>query len=233
MLAVVSAAVLLARSTFLLDRVAMSAADLPVRLAHWRLTVDLMRGDPLRFALGTGLGSYPREFYLAQSAIEQLPALRLGATSDGARTYAALFGGRGMYLDQRIGAVHGRTLLLRGQVRGSGDAAGLAVALCEKSFLTSLRCDWASVPAARDWQAFEVELALAPPQATGPRAPLSLSLHNGVAGTRVEVTALSLRAASDELIANGSFADGFDRWLMSSDQHLAWRAKNTPLQIFF
>jgi hypothetical protein len=129
--------------------------------------------------------------------------------------------------------VNGSALRLSGKVRGSGAGTGLSVALCEKSFLTSLRCDWASVPASSDWQPFEVELALAPPQAAGPRPPVSLSLHNGSAGTRVEVTGLSLRAGAEELIANGSFVDGLDRWLMSSDQHLAWRAKNTPLQIFF
>jgi hypothetical protein len=63
--------------------------------------------------------------------------------------------------------------------------------------------------------------------------PVSLSLHNSSPGTRIEVTQLSLRDGSAELLANGSFERGLDRWLMHSDIHLAWRALNSPVQIVF
>jgi len=35
------------------------------------------------------------------------------------------------------------------------------------------------------------------------------------------------------LLTNGAFEQGLDRWLMYSDIHLAWRALNTPVQVFF
>jgi hypothetical protein len=38
---------------------------------------------------------------------------------------------------------------------------------------------------------------------------------------------------SSELLANGSFERGLDHWLMFSDEHLAWRVKNTALQVAF
>ena len=35
------------------------------------------------------------------------------------------------------------------------------------------------------------------------------------------------------MLSNGSFEHGLDRWFVTSDEHLAWRAKNTPIQIAF
>jgi hypothetical protein len=66
-----------------------------------------------------------------------------------------------------------------------------------------------------------------------PAAPLSLSLHNAAYGTRVEVTRLSLVDAGAELLSNGSFEHGLDRWFMTSDVHLAWRTLNTAVEIVF
>jgi hypothetical protein len=62
---------------------------------------------------------------------------------------------------------------------------------------------------------------------------VSLSLANEAFGTRVDVTGLSLHDGTAELLANGSFRSGLDRWLVFSDVHLAWRALNTPLQVVF
>jgi hypothetical protein len=224
----------MAQSNDLRDRFAASGSDLSVRLAHWRETLDLMRGDPLHVVFGMGLGSFPREFYLAQAVPLRLAAYRLDS-EPGGKAFLSLAGGRAMYLDQRIAATAGRELLLRGQIRASRDRAALEVALCEKSFLASVRCDWASVPAATDWQRFEVRLKL--PQAayppTGPGAPVSLSLHNVAFGTRIDVAQFSLLEGAAEQLANGAFEQGMDRWLMYSDVHLAWRALNTPVQIVF
>jgi hypothetical protein len=140
-----------------------------------------------------------------------------------------------MYLDQRVAAVAGQELRLRGLVRTTRERAELEVGLCEKSFLASVRCSWARIPASHDWQPFEASLLLPKAQGTriGPDAPLSLSLHNGAGGTRIEVTQLSLLGGATELLDNGSFERGMDRWLMYSDEHLAWRALNTWVQVGF
>ncbi len=231
-------AVLLAfttQSAFLRDRLALTGSDLGVRVAHWRDTLDLMRGDASAMVLGMGLGSFPREFYLAQAVTLRLPAYRLDREPDGGRDFLALAGGAGMFVDQRVDVPAGREVLLRGELRASREPARLAVALCEKSFLTSVRCVTKTVPATHDWQTFAIPLAL-PAAAQGRfglRAPVSLSLHSEAFGTRIDVTSLSLRDGPAELLGNGSFARAMDRWLMFSDVHLAWRALNTPVQVIF
>ena len=49
----------------------------------------------------------------------------------------------------------------------------------------------------------------------------------------MEVTGLSLVDGQDELLGNGSFRHGLDRWFVTSDVHLAWRVLDTPLQVAF
>ena len=233
--ALVGVAALMGQSSALRERLSGSGSDLDVRLAHWRTTLDLVSRDPLSSLFGMGLGSFPREFYFAQTAPTWLPAYRIEREAGSGRSFLMLAGGNGMYLDQRVAARPGGVLHLRGAIRSSREGAKLAVALCEKSFLASVRCDWTHVPAQSTWSPFEVWLEL--PEAgaarTGPAVPVSLSLHNSSPGTRIEVTQLSLRDGSAELLANGSFERGLDRWLMHSDIHLAWRALNSPVQIVF
>jgi VanZ family protein len=233
--ALVGAGALMGQSTALRDRLSGSGSDFGVRLAHWRATLDLMSGDPLHTIFGMGLGSFPREFYLAQASATRLPAYRIEREAGGGRRLLMLAGGNGMYLDQRVEAVPGRALLLRGEIRSSRDGAELAVALCEKSFLASVRCDWVHVPARSTWAPFETRLQLpeAGPARFGPAVPVSLSLHNSSPGIRIEITQLSLGDGREELLSNGSFERGLDRWLMHSDVHLAWRALSSPVQIMF
>ena len=234
LLGLLAAILLAAQSTRLGERLATSDSDLSVRTAHWRETVDLMRSDALHIFLGMGLGSFPREFYLAQAWTQQLPAYRIEHDALSGRDYLLLTGGRGMYMDQRVAARPGSELRLAGQVRSPQAGAKLSISLCEKSLLNSVECDEQTVLAGPTWQPFEVRLS--PPQRArhrfAPTAPLSLSLHNGVFGSRVEVTQLSLLDGQTDLL-DGSFEHGLDRWFVASDMHLAWRVKNTPLQIAF
>ena len=235
LLGLLAVSVLAAQSTSLGGRLAMSNSDLSLRAAHWKDTVDLMRSDALHVVLGMGLGSFPREFYLAQAWTQQLPGYRLEQDAGSTPRYLVLTGGRGMYMDQRVAVRPGSELRLRGQIRSPQAGASLSISLCEKSLLNSVGCDEAAVPAGPTWQPFEVHLS--PPQRAqiplAPTAPLALSLHNGNFGSRVEVTQLSLLDGQADLLRNGSFEHGLDRWFVASDVHLAWRVLNTPLQIAF
>lgn len=222
------------QSADLRARLSASDSDFGRRVAHWETVVDLWRFGPVQSIAGMGLGTFPREFYLAHAIDWQLPAYSIDHDSASGRSYLALTGGRSLYVDQRVAAVRGRPLRLQGLVRSAGsDGAGIHVGLCEKSLLTSVDCAWTQVAADGDWRSFEAELMLGKAAGRGLLPPISLSLHNGRFGTRVEVTALSLRDGPRELLRNGAFESGLDRWFMSSDLHLAWRAHNTWLQVAF
>ena len=154
---------------------------------------------PAARLLGMGLGSFPREFYLAYAGTRQLPGYLLETQAGSGSHYLVLTGGRGMYMDQRIAARGSQELRLRGLIRSPQTGARLSVSLCAKSFLNSVGCDEAVVLASPTWRSFEVRLA-SPAQAevrTAPTAPVSLSLHNGTFGSSVEVTGLTLVGRAD------------------------------------
>jgi hypothetical protein len=63
---------------------------------------------------------------------------------------------------------------------------------------------------------------------------MELSLFNATPGTTVAFNGLSLTdARGNEILVNGNFKDGMDRWGFSSDDHLVWRMKNLYLMLLF
>jgi hypothetical protein len=123
------------------------------------------------------------------------------------------------------------------------------VLLCEKWTLTSLGCasSVAAPPAATSaapaapaasagtWQHAEWTLdasrLLARPAPW--RAPLKLSLLTPAQGW-LDVTGVRLRTAlGDELLVNGDFADGLDRWFFATDKDPPWQLHSLPLAVLF
>jgi len=230
-LLLIGVGVLLAQTTSLGVRLAQSGSDFEVRLAQWQRSLQLS-GGAARAVVGLGLGSFPREFYLAYGASLRLPAYLLHDEGTPPQRHLSLNGGVGMYMDQRLSVAPGTELLLAGRVRAGTGGARLAVALCEKSLLASTDCHWAIVPAMENWQPFEVRLRVPEPQSAADGGALFvLTLSNPDFGRRVDVAALSLRESGVERLRNGDFAHGLDRWFVVSDIHLAWRALSSPVQL--
>jgi len=213
------------------QRLGAARGDFELRLAHWRDALDAMTMDVPHLAFGMGLGSFPRAFYTAFGAAEQLAAYRLVRDPGTGLDALELLGGRGLYVDQRVGARRDAQLRFTGLVR-SPQGVSLEAGLCEKSLLNSTRCEWSEVRATPQWRPFELRLQ-APTTPAGALAPVSLSLHQRAFGTRVDVARLALFDGQRDILANGSFAQGLDRWFTTSDVHLAWRVLNTPLQVVF
>jgi hypothetical protein len=60
-----------------------------------------------------------------------------------------------------------------------------------------------------------------------------LSVHNP-GSTPLDIAQVSLEdAVGTDLVRNGSFDAGMDRWTVTSDQHLAWHTKSLPIHLLF
>jgi hypothetical protein len=65
------------------------------------------------------------------------------------------------------------------------------------------------------------------------RAPLKLSLLTPQQGG-LDVAAVRLRTAlGDDLLANGDFAKGMDRWFFATDKDPPWQLHSLPLALLF
>jgi VanZ family protein len=185
------------------------------------------------------------------------------AEGTGERRYLRLGQGATLYIEQIIQRPDIGALRLSLDWRASVGQPGPQVLLCEKWTLTSLGCATAAAappasprpgasgtvapaapaaPAASAaaasspaWQHAEWTLdasrLLARPAPW--RAPLKLSLLTPEQGW-VDVTAMRLRTAlGDDLLANGDFAQGMDRWFFATDKDPPWQLHSLPLAVLF
>jgi hypothetical protein len=128
-------------------------------------------------------------------------------------------------------------------VRSPMKNATISIPICEKSLQYSFRCvDTGFNSASSQWQHFETTVmsgdvgAYSMDVAAGLfTRPVQLALYAGSnTETIIEVDNISLQDASGHnLIANGDFSAGMDRWFFSTEKHNPWHIFNLWVQVLF
>lgn len=206
------------------ERLKQSSADLAKRWAHWSHALGLLQ-SPGEHLLGAGFGQYPT-LALLSGTFTPRPGGFLLAQRDG-RGFLLLAAGQNLYLDQRVAnQPGGRYELSISPMDGAG-SDGLKVSLCEKALLYSFGCTAFPIADAgrqADWDGVlraSVQLESKRGAGAWPRRPLKLSLFNTSANP-IELDSVSLRLDGRELLANGDFERGAERWLFSTDVKQPW-----------
>lgn len=221
---------------FATQRLGQIEADLQVRIAHWKHSLDLRRPG-LRYAmLGHGPGMYPRESWL-NSPLDELAA-NFVFNTDGDQGRLILGTGQSMYINQRVPWYSGDTLEL--EVTGrSESSASLWFFLCQKHVRHSFTCETERVrflANAAEPQTTVVTLqtgSMGQPQSYLPRH-LTIAVRNLSRGSVVSLEALQLRdQEGTELLRNADFSAGARHWYFTTDQLEAWRTENQWLELYF
>jgi hypothetical protein len=212
------------------------AQDLATREENWTYGVRL-QGDawPARL-FGMGIGSYPRLSLAATGPLAGPGDFALG--QDGGRAFLALRSRDPLYLGQKIQAIPGQSYTLTMTVR-SREGGTISAALCEKLLLYSMRCGGAGFTLTPQvaWMQLRMPVRLGDdppaPRLAWPPRPVDFSLF-GSPGSTIDVADIHLTGpAGAELLANGAFGDGLDRWFFTADDHLSWRIKDQYLMTLF
>jgi VanZ family protein len=236
-LAATAAAVPVLSGEFAQYRLARASADLSVRQAHWSRALGLMDDDLTSMLTGMGFGRYPAT-YLFRADTDPPPTTFV-VVDDGGDPHLRLGAGEAAYLDQRVAVEPGAVYTLSARVRQPMGPAQVSVALCEKALLYSFACVWHRLDlqaTGAGWQSVTVPVDAgrlsAEDNGLGP--PLKLSLHHSGSPFPVDIDDVSLRAPSGpELVANGDFGRGVQRWLFVTDQDLAWHIHQQWLETYF
>jgi hypothetical protein len=218
--------------------------DLDLREEHWSGTVAMRAEGWIETLLGAGLGRYP-ERYFWNNPGKETPGV-LAYMREGERRFVRLGSprtplgyGEPLRLSQHIAIGTSDRLTLEIDLRSQAPKSRLNINLCEKWLLYVLRCMPKPVwlhPQPGGWTHHSVELIPPAPQPTGRRLrPQVLTITVGGADSVVDVTRVSVTDRSGrQLVDNGDFSHGGDRWYFSSDHvHLPWHAKNLWLGIWF
>jgi hypothetical protein len=238
-LAVIAAAVgVSGGGAYMSGRFSTSDADLAGRIAHWRHSLDLLDGDA-QWLFGKGLGRYPASAALAAGAREQTGDYRVVA--EAGNRHLVLSAGTtdrdwNEYLRvvQRVEPPTGAaTVTLDVRTR---EPVEVHFEVCAKHLLYDGGCQVANArvaPKDGQWQPLQVPLAGAPLARGVWYAPrlMAFAIVTVTSGGRVDYDNVRLAGPDGrDLLANGNFEAGMERWFFTSDRvHLPWHAKNLAL----
>lgn len=240
LIAAAAVALPVALGPYAMSRFATLDKDMDTRTRHWQGAINMMDGDSGTQFFGMGLGTFPRT-YLARNTDGARPTTFAFIQEDG-NTFLRLGSGELLYITQRIPIQHDTVYRLRLDLRnpGGGDPA-LTIPICEKFILHSFECHWISAEpkqAGGQWVTQKIEFNSGKVGTAlgrfGLGRPTQLAIFNPSPHTIVDVDNIQLfDTHGKDLLANGSFNEGIDRWFFSTDSHLSWHPKNLFVQLFF
>jgi VanZ family protein len=225
-------------SGFMAERLRTVYPALADREGNWSGGLSL-RDDGLATTLfGMGLGTYPR-IVLARKPDERFPT-NFVVDQDGGYRFLSLHSGLPTYFGQKVPVQPDKQYRLFVALRSPDGKGVLTVLLCEKMLLYSANCRdttfrlhdsgrWEDFGAAISSAGLDDDATLA-----WFKPPVELALFDPVAGSTIEIGHIRmLDPQGHDILANGDFSRGTERWYFTDDQHLIWRIENQYLMSLF
>ncbi len=225
--------------TRMVERFSVMDKDIVTRGSHTLTSLKLMGNHISDHLFGFGLGSFPRYF-------SQLPDAHAGSLAyiqEQNSTFLRIGGDSDFKVGQRfaynseVSKMHVRFLAR------SATNATVYAAIARKMINNQLghNPEWASqsvpIKEGNAWQSMEIELDI---NKFAKRSwlhsqPLALLFINPNRGTLVDIDNVTLtNQAGQNLIGNGDFEMGGDRWYFYNDiKHLPWHTKNLWVHLYF
>lgn len=223
------------KGSFTQDRMSRSGTDFGIRWAHWNDALQMRDADWGTSLFGMGLGRYPETNYW-RSKESRVATYRLH--SENGNTFLRLGSGGKLYIEQFVAIKPQHKYVLSLKFRSDLPNAKLTASICEKWLLNSARCTFHSfdVTGSGRWQPVSV-LLKSDDMGSGrwyAARPVKLSVYNSSAQALVDVGNLHLLDdGGHDLLVNGDFSRGMDRWLFTVDNYGQWHIDSLPVQVLF
>jgi hypothetical protein len=242
--AVGAVVVVFGAGAYMTNRFATSEQDLVSRTEHWRAGLSLLR-SPTEWVLGKGFGRFPQEYYFGVPD-NAFPGRHKFASQPNGNRYVTLTGpnhvlgfGELYRFAQRVRTRPREVYAIGLDVRSEAEA-GLHIEVCEQHLLYNGGCAVAEVPVhptGGGWQRIVVEARsddLGESRWYAPRlAFFSIAMTTRLRSVDIDNVSV-LDRKGNELVANGSFDEGGQRWFFVSDRyHLPWHIKSLYLDVLF
>ncbi|NOU12350.1 MAG: VanZ family protein [Methylococcaceae bacterium] len=210
--------------------------DRDSRTYHWRDALAMRDQNLSTTLFGMGLGSYPRTFFWLNT--ENIHPATYEIANENHNNFLRLRGGDLLFIGQYLSIEPHTSYRLAMDVRGEIDNPALTTSLCEKSLQYSLRCSTvATRTSGHDWKHVEQLIKsndVGVNVLAGMTRPIQLTIYNGSLGKLIEVDNISLvDSASANLLVNGDFAQGSDRWFFATEKHNPWHIFNFWVHLLF
>ena len=223
------------KGPFAQERLSRAGTDLAIRLAHWADALRMRDPDWPTALFGTGLGRYPETHYWRS---EESRAATYRLDSEAGNTFLRLGSGSPLYMEQFVAIKPRHDYSLSLNVRSEQPNAQVTVSICEKWLLTSARCIFKPIDVTGNgrWQSIRTRVQSGD-VGSGPwyaSRPVKLSIYDSGAHAAIDVDNVRLQATDGaELLANGDFSRGLDRWFFTIDNDRPWHIWSLPIQVLF
>jgi hypothetical protein len=189
-----------------------------------------LRTHTIRTALfGMGLGTFPR---VAAVRAPESPS-NFKVSSDANGNFLSLTSSPTFFLGQKVPVEPGKVYTLSLSLRAPAPNGALRVILCDKYILFSENCRGVDFRVQKTG-AWEVQSKDLPTAGLDPdplfgllHRPIDLALNNMNNRTIIDVKDIRLTAPDGaQVIVNGDFTRGADRWFVADENHDAWQIMN-------
>jgi hypothetical protein len=185
---------------------------------------------------GMGLGTFPRAAYSRAAD----PRSNFGVYHTEDQPYLSLISGPQFFFGQKVPVRPGPPYTVTLMARSQNGPGGVQVSLCEKYLLFSEHCSGHTFTVAKpgDWENFSAELPtyeMNPDAAFGPfHRPVEIALLSTRYNSAIDIKAVRLIGSDGkQLIINGDFAHGTERWYFTDEIHDYWQIMNQYAMTFF
>jgi len=220
------------------ERLQTVIPDIIYRESNWTGGLRLRDDSLFTTLFGMGLGTYPR-VVLARRPDGRTPT-NFVVEHDGAYPLLSLHAGLPTYLGQKISIEPGRQYRLFVSLRSPDGKGALSIIVCEKMLLYSTNCRDATFRPRSPgiWEDFGAVISGA---SLGEgvvlgwlKRPVEVALFDPVPGSTIEIGHVRMFDPRDrDVLVNGEFSRGMERWYFTDDEHLIWRIKNQYLMSLF
>jgi hypothetical protein len=185
---------------------------------------------------GMGLGTFPRATYSRATDARS----NFGVYHDEDEPYLSLISGPQFFFGQKVPVRPGPPYTVELLARAQTLPTGVGVIMCEKYLLFSEHCSGQRFKLAKagDWESLSVELktdTMNPDAVFGPfHRPVEIALLSTEPNNPVDIKAVRLVAPDgQQLIINGDFRHGVERWYFTDEIHDYWQIMNQYVMTFF
>ena len=217
------------------ERMVGSLRDFLAHQANWEAGLAVRDSGLATDLFGMGLGTYQRAM-LVRSPVDRPSDLVIAKDADG--PYLSVLVESPFFIGQKITPPKTGYFHLDLRARSAAGTVALQVSACDKVLLYSDNCRGGSVDLTGGWH--DVNIAF-PAEGLGAfkwwqwlARPVEFSISGSPFGQRLEVRDLHLTDDfGKELLANGNFLQGMNRWVFTDDSTVSWRMLNQYLMLLF
>lgn len=221
--------------SFMQSRLSATGTDMETRTSHWSDAIRIMTEQWSASMFGMGLGRYP-ETHLLLSRETNKPAV-FHFETEGDNILLRINHGAPLYVEQIVAVKPHRDYRIALRARAQDRSAAINVLICDRTFFHGVGCRSVTFQITGEpgrWNSMQATLNSAT-LGENPLRTTKLSLEHAGSGMPIDLDDVALVAPDGtNLLANGDFHAGMDRWFFSSpNNHLPWHIKNLWLEVFF